>query len=144
MIVLDTNVVSEPFKPKPDPAVIEWLDAQEPQTLYITAVTIAELLAGVHKMPVGKKEVKSRRSELSFAIENQISHIFDRRILNFDQQAAQIFGSMNASAAAQGNPIAFADCAIAAMTLANGFALATRNTRDFKGTGVKIINPWGE
>ena len=139
MIVLDTNVVSEPFKPKPDPAVIEWLDAQEPQTLYITAVTIAELLAGVHKMPVGR-----RRSELSFAIENQISHIFDRRILHFDKQAAETFGPMNASAAAAGNPIAFADCAIAAMTLANGFALATRNTRDFKGTGVKIINPWGE
>lgn len=138
MIVLDTNVISEPFKPKPDAAVLDWLDAQEPETLYITSVTIAELLAGVYKMPAGR-----RRAELSFSIENQIASIFDRRILHFDMLAAEAFGPMNASAFAVGNPIAFADCAIAAMASAHGFALATRNVRDFKGTGVKIFNPWG-
>jgi toxin FitB len=137
MIILDTNVISEPFKPKPDPAVMDWLDAQEPETLYITAITVAELLAGVYKMPAGR-----RREELSGSIENLMARIFDRRILYFEIQAVEAFGPVNARACAVGNPIAFADCAIAAIASAHGFVLATRNVRDFKGTGIKIFNPW--
>ena len=138
MIILDTNVISEPFKPKPDPAVMSWLDAQEPQTLYITTVSLAEMFAGVHKMPEGR-----RRADLHQLVENKIQSVFENRILAFDMPAAQAFGRVNADACAVGNPIAFADCAIAAIAAARGFILATRNVRDFKGTGVEIINPWG-
>lgn len=138
MIILDTNVISEPFKPKPDPAVMSWLDAQEPQTLYITTVSLAEMFAGVHKMPEGR-----RRADLHQLVENKIQSVFENRILAFDMPAAQVFGRVNADACAIGNTIAFADCAIAAIAAANGFILATRNVRDFKGTGVEIFNPWG-
>lgn len=138
MIILDTNVISEPFKPTPNPAVMAWLDAQEPETLFITAISLAEMLAGVCKLPEGR-----RRAELSDLVGNQTRLVFERRILNFEMQAAEAFGPIHARAFAVGNPIAFADCAIAAIASAHGFILATRNVRDFKGTGVKIFNPWG-
>lgn len=138
MIILDANVISEPFKPAPNPAVMTWLDAQEPETLFITAISLAEMLAGVYKMPEGR-----RRAELSHLVGNQTRFVFERRILDFEMLAVEAFGPINARASAAGNPIAFADCAIAAIASAHGFTLATRNVRDFKGTGVKIVNPWG-
>ena len=137
MIVLDTNVVSEPLKLAPNPAVLDWLNAQEPQTLYLTAVNLAELLAGVEALPAGR-----RRDALAQALSTQVLALFGGRILPFDAKAAQAFATTNASAQAQGNTIGFADCAIAAITRANGFALATRNLRDFKGAGVSLIDPW--
>ena len=137
MIVLDTNVVSEPLKLAPNPAVLDWLNAQEPQTLFLTAVNLAELLAGVEALPAGR-----RRDALALALSTQVFALFGGRILPFDAKAAQAFATTNASAQAQGNTIGFADCAIAAITRANGFALATRNLRDFKGAGVSLIDPW--
>ena len=137
MIVLDTNVVSEPLKLAPNPAVLDWLNAQEPQTLFLTAVNLAELLAGVEALPAGR-----RRDALALALSTQVLALFGGRILPFDAKAAQAFATTNASAQAQGNTIGFADCAIAAITRANGFALATRNLRDFKGAGVSLIDPW--
>jgi len=137
MIVLDTNVVSEPLKAKPDPAVLKWLDAQEPATLYLTTVNLAELLAGIETMAAGK-----RRTELKRGLIEQMMPLFDGRILAFDTSAAEAFASITASAQAEGNPISFADCAIAAIASANGFLVATRNVRDFKGTGVALLNPW--
>ena len=137
MIVLDTNVVSEPLKPAPNPAVLDWLNAQEPQTLFLTAVNLAELLAGVEALPAGR-----RRDALAQALSTQVFALFGGRILPFDAKAAQAFATTNSSAQAQGNTIGFADCAIAAITRANGFALATRNLRDFKGAGVSLIDPW--
>jgi predicted nucleic acid-binding protein len=137
MIILDTNVVSEPLKPLPEPKVLDWLNAQNPQTLYLTTVTLAELLAGVESMPAGR-----RRKELQQSLNAQVMQLFDGRILAFDQQAAQVFAQINASAQAAGNPISFADCAIASIASARGFMLATRNVRDFKGTNIEILNPW--
>jgi predicted nucleic acid-binding protein len=137
MIILDTNVVSEPLKPLPKPNVLDWLNAQNPETLYLTTVTIAELLAGVEVMPAGR-----RRKKLDQALNAQMMPLFEGRILSFDQQAAQVFAQINASAQAAGNPISFADCAIAAIASARGFMLATRNVRDFKGTNIEILNPW--
>lgn len=137
MIILDTNVVSEPLKPAPELAVLDWLNAQEPQTLYLTTVNLAELLAGIEAMPVGR-----RRTELGSALAGQIMLLFEGRVLAFDRPAAEAFARINASAQAAGNPISFADGAIAAIASAHGFMVATRNVRDFKGTGVEIINPW--
>lgn len=137
MIILDTNVISEAFKPVPNPAVMKWFDAQDPETLFITTISFAEMVAGVYKMPEG-----SRRIQLSNLVENKTRHSFEGRILDFDMLATEVFGPISARAFAAGNPIAFADCAIASIALARGFILATRNVRDFKGTGVEIFNPW--
>ena len=138
MIILDTNVVSEPLKPRPEPAVIDWLDRQTPQTLHITSITLAELLAGIEALPPGR-----RRVELHHAFVQQVMPLWNGRILPFDTSAAERFAKINTQAQAAGNPISFADAAIAAIASANGFTLATRNVRDFKGTGVDVINPWG-
>lgn len=139
MIVLDTNVVSEPLKPKPDAAVLHWLDAQDPQTLYITTINYAELLAGIALMPPGRK-----RTALKSAFDSQIMPLFDGRILQFDAKAAAVFAQINAKVQSQGAAISFADCAIAAIAQVNNFSVATRNLRDFKTTGVALLNPWGD
>lgn len=137
MIILDTNVVSEPLKSAPDAAVLDWLNRQEPATLYLTAVSLAELLAGVEALPAGK-----RRNQLRQALVGQMLPLFAGRVLPFDDRAAEAFAKVNASAQAAGHPISFADGAIAAIAVAYGFAVATRNVRDFKGAPVDLINPW--
>jgi toxin FitB len=137
MIILDTNIVSEPLKSQPAPAVLKWLDRQAPATLYLTAINLAELWSGIEILPAGK-----RRTQLQHAMNRQVLPLFEGRVLTFDQRAAEVFGRINASAQAAGNPIDFADAAIAAITATHGFILATRNERDFKGTGVELLNPW--
>lgn len=138
MIVLDTNVVSEPLKPKPDAAVLHWLDAQDPQTLYITTIHLAELLAGIALMPAGRK-----RTALKSAFDSQIMPLFDGRILPFDTKSAAVFSQINAKVQSQGVAISFADGAIAAIAQVNNFSVATRNLRDFERAGVALLNPWG-
>lgn len=137
MIILDTNVVSEPLKPKPEAAVIHWLNAQEPQTLYLTTINLAELLAGIEIMPAGRK-----RTALKAALDDTIMPLFEGRILLFDNKAAEAFAKINAKVQSAGGTISFTDCAIAAIAQANGFALATRNVRDFKKAGIEMMNPW--
>ena len=137
MIILDTNVVSEPLKAEPEPSVLAWLDAQAPTTLYMTSITLAELLAGVAALPAGR-----RRNKLWQALTDQVMPLFEGRVLAFDAQAAHAFAQVHAGAQAAGNPIGFADGAIAAIAAAHGFAVATRNVRDFKGTGVEVVDPW--
>ena len=137
MIILDTNVVSEPLKPAPSQAVLDWLDRQVPETLYLTAVSLAELLAGIAALPQGR-----RRLELEQAITRQITPLFEGRVLSFDAKAAEAFGKVNAGAKTVGNTMGFADGAIAAIAASQGFAIATRNVRDFRGAGVALINPW--
>ena len=137
MIIVDTNVVSEPLKPAPNQAVLDWLDQQLPETLFLTTVCLAELLAGIEALPAGR-----RRTKLHRALTDQMLPLFEGRILAFDKRAAEAFGRINAGAQTAGNPISFADAAIAAIVIAHGFMLATRNERDFKGTGITLINPW--
>lgn len=138
MIVLDTSVVSEPLRPQPDAAVLHWLDAQDPQTLYITTIHLAELLAGIALMPAGRK-----RTALKSAFDGQIMPLFDGRILQFDAKAAAVFAQINAKVQSQGAAISFADGAIAAIAHVNNFSVATRNLRDFERAGVALLNPWG-
>lgn len=138
MIILDTNVVSEPLRPAPDAAVLAWLDAQASATLCLTSITLAELMAGVAALPAGR-----RRNRLAQALTDEVMPLFEGRVLAFDARAAHAYARVQAGARAAGNPIGFADAAIAAIAVAHGFALATRNGRDFKGTGVELIDPWG-
>ena len=136
MIILDTNLVSEPLKPKPDAAVLAWLDRQAPETLYLTTITLAELQAGIAILPAGK-----RRTALQETMTELVSQ-FEGRVLSFDQDSVHAFGQVFADTQAAGNPIHFGDCAIAAITIRRGFVLATRNVRDYRGAGIELINPW--
>jgi predicted nucleic acid-binding protein len=137
MIILDTNVVSEPLKPEPSRAVLEWLDRQAPASLFLTTINLAELLAGIEVLPAGR-----RKSQLHRAMLDDLLPLFEGRILAFAQSSAEAFARVNADAQAAGNTIDFADCAIASIAVSNRFILATRNERDFKGTGIALINPW--
>lgn len=137
MIILDTNVVSEPLRPAPATAVLDWLDAQAPATLFLTTISLAELWAGVAALPAGR-----RRKQLGQALSEQVLPLFEGRVLAFDTAAASAYARVQAGARSAGNPISFADAAIAAIAVAHGFAVATRNLRDFVGTGVKLIDPW--
>ncbi len=137
MIILDTNVVSEPLKPNPDTAVLRWLDRQGPATLYLTTISQAELLAGVQALPAGK-----RRTELQKVLNSALLSLFSNRILAFGERSAEAYAHVVTAANAAGNPIDFADAAIGAISIEHNFTLATRNARDFKGTSVKLLNPW--
>ena len=124
------------LRPVPAQAVLNWLDRPAPETLCLTALSLAELLAGIEVLPQGRRWV-----ELEQAFTRQILPLFEERMLSFDAKAAEAFGKVRAGAQAVGNTIGFADAAIAAIACAQSFALATRNVRDFRGSGVELINP---
>ena len=121
--------MSEPLRLKPDDSVMRWLAAQPPETLFITTLSVAEMLTGVEKMAKGRKRVA-----LQIAINEQVLPLFEGRVLGFDAASAVAFSKVTVGANAVGNDIDFADASIAAITLAAGYVLATRNVRDFIGT----------
>jgi predicted nucleic acid-binding protein len=137
MILLDTNLISEPWKPVPDQAVIAWLDAQAIETLFLSAITIAELRFGIAAMPLGK-----RQTVLRDRLEGEVLPHFSERILSFDLAASQSYSELMARARISGKAIGTADGHIAATAAANGLAIATRDTRPFEAAGLKVINPW--
>ncbi len=137
MILLDTNVISEPWKPVPDEAVIAWLDAQAVETLFISAITIAELRFGIAAMPSGR-----RQTILRGRLESEVLPHFSGRILSFDLTTSQFYSELMARARASGKAIGTADGYIAATAAANGLTISTRDTGPFEAAGVKVINPW--
>ncbi|MBO9112229.1 type II toxin-antitoxin system VapC family toxin [Agrobacterium sp. S2/73] len=137
MILLDTNVTSEPWKPVPDEAVIAWLDAQAVETLFISAITIAELRFEIAAMPSGR-----RQTILRDRIEGEVLPHFSGRILSFDLATSQFYSELMARARASGKAIGTADGYIAATAVANGLTISTRDTSPFEAAGVKVINPW--
>ena len=140
MFVLDTNILAELMRPMPAPGVIGWVDAQEPATLFITAITVAELLYGIARLPDGKR--KSGLLELGTAM---IREDFAGRILPFDEAAATCYADVVCERQAAGRPVSMADAQIAAIcrTLP-GATLATRNVKDFHGTRLDLFNPWAD
>jgi len=137
MIVLDTNVVSEATKLRPDPEVRRWLAAYPPERLFITTVTQAEILYGLELLATG-----ARRAKLQAAIDAAFAEEFAGRILPFDERAARAYGRIAAERRASGRPIAPFDAQIAAIALSRGAAVATRDVHDFEGCGVTVLNPW--
>lgn len=137
MILLDTNVVSEPLRQAPEAQVIEWIDAQPLETLYLSAITVAELRAGVALLPPGK-----RRAGLQESLEKRVLPLFAGRVLPFDLPCTQAYAELIAKAQKAGLAIAAADGFIAAIAAANGFAVATRDTSPFEAAGTTVINPW--
>jgi toxin FitB len=137
VIVLDTNVISEPLRPAGDAKVREWLNTQNPQTLYTTAINIAELLAGAALLPVGQ-----RRRELGERLRATLTRLFQGRVLFFDWSAAEAYSQIAEESKRTGKIVPHDDGLIAAVARAHGFAVATRNTSNFAGAGVTIIDPW--
>jgi predicted nucleic acid-binding protein len=137
VILLDTNVVSEPLRPAPEARVIEWIDAQPLETLFLSAITVAELRAGVALLPAGR-----RRAALQQSLEKRALPLFAGRVLPFDLACTQAYAALSAKARAAGLAIAVADGYIAAIAIANGLAVATRDTGPFDAAGATVINPW--
>ncbi|MCE4554929.1 type II toxin-antitoxin system VapC family toxin [Pelomonas cellulosilytica] len=137
MILLDTNVMSEPWRHTPEPRVIAWIDAQPMETLFLSAITVAELRAGVALLPAGK-----RRAGLQENLEKRVLPLFAGRVLPFDLACTQAYAALMAKARSAGLAIPTADGYIAAIAAANGFAVATRDTSPFEATGTAVINPW--
>ena len=139
MILLDTNVMSEPLRHAPESRVIEWIDAQAMETLFLSAITVAELRAGVTLLPAGK-----RRAGLQENLEKRVLPLFAGRVLPFDLACTQAYAALMAKARGAGLAVATADGYIAAIAAANGFAVATRDTSPFEAAGVTVINPWSQ
>ncbi|GHF18289.1 type II toxin-antitoxin system VapC family toxin [Pseudolysinimonas yzui] len=137
MIVLDTNVISEVFRPRPDAKVVAWLESLSGEVA-ITAVTLAELLAGVRRLPDGQ-----RRSALAARIDAAIRpYRQSRAVLAFDDDAADHYADILAAREQAGLPISTADALIAAICRSHDAVCATRNTKDFAGTGIELVDPW--
>ena len=137
MIVLDTNVISEPLRQAPENRVTEWIDAQALETLYLSAITVAELRFGLAALPAGK-----RRDRLQASLEKQVLPLFVGRVLPFDMSASQAYSELMAKARAAGLAMGAADGYIAATAAANGMMVATRDVSPFKAAGLDVINPW--
>ncbi|MGI8366345.1 type II toxin-antitoxin system VapC family toxin [Sphingomonas paucimobilis] len=136
MILLDTNVVSEAMKPEPDDAVRAWLDDQAAETLYLSSVTVAELMFGIGALPGGK-----RKDRLAEALEG-VMELFADRILPFDMGAARRYADLAVKARTAGKGFPTPDGYIAAIAAARDFVVATRDTSAFDAAGLEVIDPW--
>jgi predicted nucleic acid-binding protein len=137
VILLDTNVVSEPLRVAPHAGVVAWIDAQPLETLFLSAITVAELRAGISRMPAGKN-----RTRLRDRIETQVLPRFSGRVLAFDLAATQPYADLMARARAVGVVIGNYDGCIAAIAQANGLTIATRDSAPFKAAGLNVVDPW--
>lgn len=137
MILIDTNVISELWKAEPNPDVLAWIDAQTVETLYLSAVTVAELRFGLATLPEGK-----RRTIYQERLEKEVLQAFAGRVLPFDLDASQAYADLMARAKAGGKAIGKADGYIAATATACGLMVATRDISPFEAAGLKIVNPW--
>lgn len=137
MIVLDTNVISELWKVEPDSNVLDWIDAQTVETLYLSAITVAEIRFGLATMPEGK-----RRMIYQDRLEREVLPAFAGRVLSFDLDASRAYAELMARAREAGKAIGKADGYIAAIAHARGLMVATRDTSPFASAGLKVINPW--
>jgi toxin FitB len=137
MILLDTNVVSEPMRQRPDPRVQDWLDAQAIETLYLSTISLSALLLGIEKLPTG-----TRRQALAAALGEQIVSLFDSRIVPFDVAAAEAYARVVIRARRQGHAISVPDGQIAAIAAARNLRVASREETPFQAAGLAVINPW--
>ena len=138
MIVLDTNVISELMRTAPSASVLRWVDNLPLEDVYLTSITLAELLYGIARLPAG-----SRRERLEDHLGEMITVDFRARVLPFDTAAATHYADIAAHRASSGRPISSADAQIAAVCRCHAATLATRNIKDFADTAVTLINPWG-
>jgi toxin FitB len=137
MIVLDTNVLSETWRPNPSPRVMDWMRSQPAAALFTTTISEAELLYGIALLPDGK-----RRRSLTSVVSAIFAEDLVDRVLPFDSAAAREYAAIAAARRLAGRPISQADAQIAAIARSRGAAVATRNVEDFAGCGITVIGPW--
>jgi predicted nucleic acid-binding protein len=137
VILLDTNVISEPMRPSPQPRVVAWLDAQPLETLFLSVITVAELRYGVARLPAGR-----RRTALRDRLEDQILAAFAGRVLGLELAATQAYADLMVSGQGAGLSIGMADGFIAAIATVNGMTVATRDAKPFQTLGVPVVDPW--
>ena len=137
-MLLDTNVISELMRPKPDENVVTWLDRQNDENVWICSVTQAEILVGLALMPEGK-----RKQGLMDVAATMFDEDFANRCLAFNSEAAIHYANIISARTRQGKPISIEDAQIAAIARANGLSIATRNVTDFASIdGLLVLNPW--
>jgi predicted nucleic acid-binding protein len=137
VIVLDTNVVSELMGPHRSAAVAEWVVRQPPRTLFTTCITMAEVFYGIALLPDSR-----RKADLAADAQRMFQEDFGRRVLPFDADAAVHYGKILGERRRRGRPMAILDAQIAAIALASGASVATRNIRDFEECGLTLVDPW--
>jgi toxin FitB len=136
MIVLDTNVVSEAMKPEPNLAVQSWLNNQTAETLYLSSVTLAELLFGIAALPTGR-----RKTMLAQALDG-LMELFKDRVLPFDANAAKRYADLAVTAKEGGRGFPTPDGYIASIAASRGFIVASRDTAPYEAANMTVINPW--
>jgi len=139
MIVLDTNVISELMRSRPNPRVLQWVDQQDEATLFVATVTLAEIRFGIAMLPQGQ-----RRAALDANFENEIRPMFGDRVLDFDESASRAYAAIRAAGARAGSAIGLADALIASVAYARRFLVATRDTSPFLVAGLQVINPFAD
>lgn len=136
MIVLDTNVVSEMMKPRPDSAVRAWFNGQAAETLFLPSIALAEILFGIAALPAGR-----RKDALAQALDGLMA-LFTGRVLPFDAEAARRFAELAVKARTSGKPLSTADGYIAAIAASREFLVASRDTAPFAAAGLTVVDPW--
>lgn len=135
--LLDTNVVSEPTKPRPNAGAVAWLDSVDEEVVFISTVTVSELRYGVERLPLG-----ARRTRLDHWLGNDLLVRFSERILPVDLDVANASGRITARAESAGHPMEARDAFIAGTAEVYGLTLVTRNASDFETVIKNIITPW--
>jgi predicted nucleic acid-binding protein len=137
LIILDTNVLSALMRTIPDAAVLEWLDRQPADSVWITSITLFETRFGLALLPAGR-----RRQVLEAAFDDLLKEDLENRVLDFDSAAATAAASLAAARQKSGRPVDMRDTQIAGIVLARRATLATRNIRHFVDLKISIIDPW--
>ena len=137
MIMLDTNVISESLRPAPESRVLDWINTQAIETLYLSAISVAELRFGAALLPSGR-----RKDKLQNRLEDKLLPLFSGRILPLDVAVTKTYAELMSQARMAGQSISTADGYIGATAAANGMIIATRDTNPFAAAGLEVINPW--
>ncbi|MCC5636038.1 type II toxin-antitoxin system VapC family toxin [Nostoc sp. CHAB 5844] len=135
--LLDTCLISELVIKQPNQQVVDWLDAQVPETLYLSVITIGEIAKGISKLTASK-----RKESLFTWLNETLPNRFEHRILSINISTMVLWGNLVGQLEQNGRPLPIMDSLIAAIALQNSLSLVTRNQNDFAGTGVVIVNPW--
>lgn len=137
MILLDTNVLSALMQRKADASVVAWLDGLPAESVWTTSITVFEIRFGLDLLADSRRRVRLEET-FTLALEEDLQG----RVLPFDQPAALAAGTIAAKQRRAGRPIEIRDVQIAGIAIARKATLATRNTRHFAGTGVRLVDPW--